>query len=121
MKILSLQDFDSPTFDELAAVGFIGNALQYCEYERLQDELQPFSKYLREYPEVSIAPDILATRETARTVCADDLFLPVYDSIFKRIASVWREKGLAEAICLAAAADPEEVTAAVHWIATRFQ
>ena len=121
MKILSLQDFDSPSFDELAAVGFIGNTLQYCEYERLQDELQPFSKYLREYPEVSIAPDILATRETARTVCADDLFLPVYDSIFKRIASVWREKGLAEAICLAAATDPEEVTTAVHWIATRLK
>ncbi|XP_003707492.2 aladin [Megachile rotundata] len=121
LKILSLQDFDAPSFDEPAAVGFIGNTLHYCNYEKLQDELQPFAKYIREYPEVSIAPDILATRETARTVCADDLFLPVHDSIFKKLASIWREKGLIEAIYVAASAEPQEVTTVIHWIATRLK
>ncbi|KZC12167.1 PREDICTED: aladin-like [Dufourea novaeangliae] len=121
LKILSLHDFDCPSFDEPATVGLIGKAVHYCEYENLHDELQPFSKFVRDYPEVSIAPDILATRETARTICAGDLFLPVHDSIFKRIASVWREKGLAEAICLAASTDPQEVTKVVHWIATRLK
>ncbi|XP_031834009.1 aladin [Nomia melanderi] len=121
LKILSLHDFDCPSFDEPAAVGLIGNTVHYCGYEKLQDELQPFFKYVREYPDVSIAPDILATRETARTICAGDFFLPVHDSIFKKIASVWREKGVAEAICLAASTDPEEVTKVVHWIATRLK
>lgn len=121
MKILSLQEFDSPPFDASATVGFIGNTAHYCNFYELQDELQPFNKYLREYPEVSIAPDSLATRETSRTVSAGDLFLPVHDSIFKKIASIWREKGLADAICLAASAEPREITTALHWIATRFQ
>ncbi|XP_076762070.1 aladin [Xylocopa sonorina] len=121
MKILSLQEFDSPSLDETATVAFIRDSLHYCNYENLTDELQPFSKYLREYPEVSIAPDILATRETARTVHAGDLFLPVHDSIFKRIASICREKGLAEAICLAASSEPYEITPALHWIATRLK
>lgn len=121
MVKMSLHDFDSPSFDESTAVGFICNIVHYCDYEDMQDELQPFAKYLRQYPEVSIAPDTLATRETARTICSGDMFLPVHDSIFKKIVSVWREKGLAEAICLAASTDPEEVTTAIHWIATRFQ
>ncbi|CAK9801032.1 AAAS [Anthophora quadrimaculata] len=121
LKILSLRDFDAPSFDESATVAFIENNLHYCDYQNLQDELQPFSRYLRKYPEVSIASDILATRETSRTVCADDLFLPVHDSIFKRLASIWREKGVAEVICLTASAEPEEVTTALHWIATRLK
>ncbi|XP_053984736.1 aladin-like [Hylaeus volcanicus] len=121
MKILSLHDFNSPSFDEPTSVGLIENTVHYCDYEDLQHDLQPFAKYVREYPEVSIAPDTLATRETARTMCSGDLFLPVHDSIFKKIASVWREKGLAEAICLAASTDPEEVTTVVHWIATRLK
>ncbi|XP_076625897.1 aladin [Colletes latitarsis] len=121
MKILSLHDFESPTLDETAVVGLIGNSVHYCEYDAMQDELQPFAKYIRQYPEVSIAPDSLTTRETACTVCAGDLFLPVHDSIFKKIASVWREKGLAEAIYLAASTDPEEITKTIHWIATRLK
>ncbi|XP_076293843.1 aladin isoform X2 [Lasioglossum baleicum] len=121
LKILSLHDFDSPSFDDPAVVGLIGRTVHYCRYENLQDELQPFSRFVREYPEASIAPDSLTTRETARTICADDLFLPVHDSIFKKIASIWREKGMAEAICLAASANPEEVTKVVHWIATRLK
>ncbi|XP_076249406.1 uncharacterized protein LOC143188824 [Calliopsis andreniformis] len=121
MKILSLQDFDSPSFDDAAAVGFIGDTLHYCKMENLFDELQPFDKYLQDYPSVSLAPDILATRDTTRTICTDDLFMPVHDSIFKKLASVWRERGLADAICLAASSDPEEITIVVHWIATRLK
>lgn len=119
-QILSLGSFESPSFEDAAAVGFIRNALYYCDSGSLRDETQPFFKYLREYPRVSIAPDTLATRETARMVCTTDVFVPVHDSIFKKIASVWREKGLSEAICLAASADPEEVTVVVHRIATRW-
>ncbi|XP_017883332.1 aladin-like [Ceratina calcarata] len=121
MKILSLHEFDAPSFDDLATVALIEDNLEYCDYEHLSDELQPFSKYLREYPEVSIAPDILATRETARAVWGDGLFLPVHDSIFKKIASTCREKGLTEAICLAASTEPEEITPVLHWIVTRLK
>ncbi|XP_033332839.1 aladin [Megalopta genalis] len=121
LKILSLHDFDCPSFDEPATVGFIGRTVHYCRYENLRDELQPFFKYVRDYPEASIAPDILTTREAAGTTCANDTFLPVHNSIFEKIASVWREKGLAEAICLAASTDPEEITRVVHWIATRLK
>lgn len=120
MEILSLHKFDSPADDESITVALIEDVLRYCNYENLTDELQPFSKYLREYPEVSIAPDILTTRETARTVCAGDLFLPVHDSIFKKLASIFREKGFVEAICLAESAEPQEVTPVLHWIATRY-
>ncbi|KAG7200742.1 hypothetical protein KM043_001291 [Ampulex compressa] len=37
------------------------------------------------------------------------------------IASIWREKGLVEAICFAASSDPEEITPGAHWIATRLK
>ncbi|XP_012058212.1 PREDICTED: aladin-like [Atta cephalotes] len=119
LKILSLHDFESPAFGDVAAVGLIEGVVHYCTYDALQDEMQPFAKYLRDYPEVSITQEILATRETARTINADELFLPVHDSIFKKIANVWRERGLSEAIRFAAAADPEQITNVVHWIATR--
>ncbi|XP_068984306.1 aladin-like [Bombus flavifrons] len=121
MKILSLQEFDSPSADDLATVALIEDVLHYCDYDNLTNELQPFAKYLREYPEVSITSDILATRETARTACAGDLFLPVHDSIFRRLASVCREKGLIDAVCLAASTEPQEITPILHSIATRLK
>jgi len=120
LKILSLHDFESPAFGDVAAVGLIEGVVHYCTYDALQDEMQPFAKYLRDYPEISITQEILATRETARTINADELFLPVHDSVFKKIANVWRERGLSEAIRFAAAADPEQITNVVHWIATRY-
>ncbi|KOX78535.1 Zinc finger protein GLIS3 [Melipona quadrifasciata] len=61
MKIFSLHEFDTPSDDNLATVALIEDVLHYCNYENLTDELQPFSKYLREYPEVVITSDILAT------------------------------------------------------------
>ncbi|XP_017763140.1 PREDICTED: aladin-like [Eufriesea mexicana] len=121
MEILSLHKFDSPADDESITVALIEDILRHCNYENLTDELQPFSKYLREYPEVSITPDILATRETACTVSAGDLFLPVHDSIFKKVASIFREKGFVEAICLAESAEPQEITPVLHWVATRLK
>lgn len=121
MKMLSLHDFDSPVFDDVAAVGLLSHTVRYCNYDKLQDENQPFYKYLRNYPEVSLMQDISATRDSTRTVSANELFLPVHDSVFKKIASIWREKGLSESICFAAAADPQEITTVIHWIATKYQ
>lgn len=120
MKILSLHDFDGPAFGDIAAVGLLNNIVHYCSYDKLQDENQPFRKYLRNYPEVSLIQDIPATRDSMRTVSASELFLPVHDSAIKKIASIWREKGFSEAIRFAAAADPQEITTVVHWIATRY-
>lgn len=120
LKILSLHDFEGPAFSDTAAVGLIEGVVHYCAYDALQDELQSFAKYLRGYPEVSVTQEILATRETARAISAGELFLPVHDSLFKKIANVWRERGFSEAIRFAAAADPEQITNPVHWIATRY-
>jgi len=120
LKILSLHDFEGPVFDHTAAVGLIEGVVHYCAYEALQNEMQPFAKYLRGYPEVSVTQEILATRETACTISAGDLFLPVHDTVFKKIVNVWRERGLSEAIRFAAAANPEQITNIVHWIATRY-
>jgi len=119
LKILSLHDFECPVFDNTAAVALIDGTVHYCTYDKLQDEIQPFSKYLREYPEVSITQEMLTTRDSARTISAGELFLPIRDSIFKKIANTWREKGLFEAIRFTAAANPEQVTSIMHWIATR--
>lgn len=121
LKILSLHDFECPAFGEEAAVGLLGNTVYYCEYDKLQDENQPFAKYLRDYPEVFLTQDIPTTRESVRAISAGELFLPVHDSIFKKIASVWREKGLADAIQFAATANPEQITYTVHWIATKYR
>lgn len=119
LKILSLHDFEGPAFGDEAAVGLIEGVVHYCPYDVLQDEMQPFAKYLRGYPEISVTQEILATRETARAISAGELFLPVHDRIFKKIANIWRERGLSEAIRFAAAADPEQITNVVHWIATK--
>lgn len=120
LKILSLHDFEGPAFGDEAAVGLIEGVVHYCPYDVLQDEMQPFAKYLRGYPEISVTQEILATRETARAISAGELFLPVHDRIFKKIANIWRERGLSEAIRFAAAADPEQITNVVHWIATKY-
>ncbi|XP_011144902.2 aladin [Harpegnathos saltator] len=121
LKMLSLHDFDGPAFDDAAAVGLLNDVMHYCDHDKLQDESQPFYKYLRNYPEVPLIQDIPATRDSIRTVSANELFLPIHDSAFKKIVSIWREKGLSEAICFAAAADPHEITTVVHWIATRLK
>ncbi|XP_014478045.1 PREDICTED: aladin [Dinoponera quadriceps] len=118
-KIVSLHDFEGPIFDDVATVGLLGNTMHYCSYNKLQDEKQPFYKYLRNYPEVFLIQDIPATRDSMRTVSANELFLPVHDSAFKKLASIWREKGLSEAIRFAAAANPREITSGIHWIATK--
>ncbi|KAM0726937.1 Aladin [Formica fusca] len=119
LKILSLHDFECPVLDNTAAVGLIDDTVHYCTYDKMHDEMQPFSKYLRGYPEVSITQEILATRDSARAVSAGELFLPIHDSVFKKLANVWREKGLSEAIRFAAAANPDQITNVVHWMATR--
>lgn len=119
LKILSLHDFECPAVGNSAAVGLINEIVHYCDYNKLQDEIQPFAKYLRGYPEVLITPEILATRDSARTVSAGELFLPIHDSIFKKIANVWRERGLSEAIRFTARANPEQITNVIYWIATR--
>lgn len=117
---MSLHDFDGPVFGDVAAIGLLSNIMHYCSYDKLQDENQSFYKYLRNYPEVSLIQDIPATRDSIRTVSANELFLPVHDSAFKKIVSIWREKGLSEAITFAAATDPQEITTAVYWIATKY-
>ncbi|XP_077276161.1 aladin [Temnothorax americanus] len=119
LRILSLHEFEGPAFGEAASIGLIEGVIHYCAYDALQDEMQPFAKYLRDYPEVSVTQEILATRETARTISAGELFLPVRDGVFKKIVNVWRERGLSEAIRFAAATDPEQITNVVRWIATR--
>ncbi|KAL6264037.1 hypothetical protein P5V15_004118 [Pogonomyrmex californicus] len=119
LKILSLHDFEGPAFGDTAAVGLIEGIVRYCAYDLLQDEIQPFAKYLRGYPEVSVTQEILATRESARAISAGELFLPVHDSVFKKVANIWRERGLSEAIRFAAAADPNQITNVIHWVATR--
>lgn len=117
--MLELHEFECNIFEDVAAVALIEGTVHYCTFDELQDELQLFAKYLRGYPEVFITQDILATRDSARTVSAGELFLPVHDSIFKKVVSIWREKGVSEAIRFAAAANPEEITSVGHLIATR--
>lgn len=119
--MLELHEFECNVFEDVAAVALIEGTVHYCTFDELQDELQLFAKYLRGYPEVFITQDILATRDSARTVSAGELFLPVHDSIFKKVVSIWREKGVSEAIRFAAAANPEEITSVGHLIATRYK
>ncbi|XP_011505246.1 PREDICTED: aladin [Ceratosolen solmsi marchali] len=119
LKILSLQDFSFPSSDNLITASFMYDEPVYCTKEELQQEIQSFATYLHDFPVINITPEMLATRETARTIGARDLFLPVQDSSFKKIANIWREKGLLEAIRAAAAESPIEITYQVHWLATR--
>ncbi|XP_014203352.1 aladin [Copidosoma floridanum] len=120
LRILSLNDFEAPLFDDLITASYTDNGPVYCTKNELQRELQSFDVHLREFPVVNITPEMLATRETARTIGARDLFLPVQDSAFKKIANIWREKGWLEAIRTAAAEDPREITFPLYWFATRF-
>lgn len=119
-KICSLGDFDGPTFGDVTAVALLNHNVHYCSCDKLQDENQPFNKYLYNYPEVSFIQDIPATRDTIRTISANELFLPIRDSAVKKIASIWREKGFAEAVRFAAGASPQEITTGLYWIATRY-
>ncbi|KAK0081671.1 hypothetical protein PV325_011767 [Microctonus aethiopoides] len=119
LKLSSLNDFEISPINNDATVGLIDNVPIYCDKNQLHNETQLFAQYIRHYPEVNITSDMLATRESARTIGAGDLFLPVEDSALKKIASVWREKGIVEAIRAAAGEDPQRITTLVHWIANR--
>lgn len=119
LKITSLEDFEAPRFDDQATVGLIAGVAAYCDKSRLHEETQPFAMYMRDYPDVTVTYDMLATRESSRTMGASDLFLPVEDSVFKKIASIWREKGFVDACRAAAGEDPRQVTKILHWVATR--
>ncbi|XP_015118854.1 aladin [Diachasma alloeum] len=119
LKVNSLHDFEPPPEDERATAGIIEGRVVFCERRNLQDETQPFFRYIRGCPEVNVTPETLATRESARAIAAADLFLTVEDSAFKKIASVWREKGVLGAIRTAAGEDPQRVSRVVHWVATR--
>lgn len=119
LTLLSLRDFESPLFNDLGTASFINNAPLDCTANEIDRETQPYSNHLRDFPPINITPDMLATRETHRTIGARDLFLPVQDPAFKKIVSIWREKGILEAIRTAAGEDPTEITVPVHWLATR--
>lgn len=119
MKVSSLEDFENPLFDNRTTASLIDNKLIYCNRENLHEETQPFAAYLRDFPVILITHDMLATRESVRTIGAGDLFLPVQDSVFKKIASVWREKGIIEAIRATSAENPERITPAIFWIASQ--
>ncbi|XP_043268642.1 aladin [Venturia canescens] len=119
LKITSLGDFDSPPLNDEATVGLIASKPLFCDKNRLHEETQPFAMYTRDYPDVNITTEMLATRESSRTIGASDLFLPVEDSAFKKIASIWRDKGFLEACRAAAVEDPQQISKIVHWLATR--
>lgn len=119
LKVSSLEDFEYPLFDNRTTASLIENKLIYCSRENLHEETQPFAVYLRDFPVISITHDMLATRESVRTIGAGDLFLPVQDSVFKKIVSVWREKGIIEAIRATSAENPERITPGIFWIASQ--
>ena len=119
MKLMSLEDFEAPPFTTAATVGIIDGRPAYCDKNQIHEETQPFAMHIRDYPNVNITPDMLATRESSCTIGASDLFLQVEDSVFKKIVSIWREKGFIEACKAAAVEDPQQVTKIVHWVATR--
>lgn len=120
MMILSLNKFQSPEFNKLASAGICGGVIRYTDHVEMHDEMHPFYEYLRNYPAVSITSDMLGARECIRTINNGYLFQPIQDSVFKRIISVWREKGFTEALRFAASADSEHVTKAIHWIAVKY-
>lgn len=117
--IKSLAEFDAPPLNRKASAALIGDRPIYCDIKDLDDETQPFAIYLRNYPEVTITPDMLAARESGRSVGASDLFLPVESSGFKKVISVWREKGLIEALRVAAVQDSENIGTPAKWIASK--
>lgn len=119
MKISSLEDFGNPLFDNRTTASLIDSKLVHCNRDNLHEETQPFAAYLRDFPVIFITHDMLATRESVRTIGAGDLFLHVQDSVFKKIVSVWREKGIIEAIRATSAENPESITPGIHWIASQ--
>lgn len=120
LRVATLQDFETPIFDETATAGIIQGTILYCDKQNLNDESQQFSLYIRELPQVNVTQDMLATRESARAVGSANLFLPIQDSMFKKIVSIWRERGLAEAIRTLACERPENISYPLHWLAWRF-
>ncbi|XP_012281625.1 aladin [Orussus abietinus] len=120
-KMGSLCDFVGPPLTGEVTTGLIDDAPRYCDRSDLFDEVQPFAIYLRDYPQVTVTSDMLATRDSARTVGGRDLFLPVEDSAFKRILSVWRERGFVDAIRAASNEDPQRITRVLHWTVTKLK
>lgn len=116
-KVLSLEDFDPPPFDESATMGLMNGTPIYSHPSKQLDETQPFHRYLIDYPIVSITSDMFATRETMHQVGTRDLFLPVRNGSMKKILNAWREQGFLEAVHITASEDPKRVGRVLHWIA----
>ncbi|XP_014235763.1 aladin [Trichogramma pretiosum] len=119
LKVPSLADFDSPELDDCITASYSEKGPIYCSREDLQAQRHAFFRILQDFPSVNITLDMLATRESACSIGARDLFLPVQDSPFKKIISIWREKGIVEAIRTAADENPQDVSWPIHWLATK--
>lgn len=121
MYSLDSYEFEIPPAGDSITVGLLGGTMHHCSKNEWRDQNQPFYKYVCNYPDIYLTHDIPVTRDSMPLVNADELFLPVCDNVFKKFASIWREKGMSEAIRFAADADPEQITHVAHWIATRYQ
>lgn len=119
MQVQSLNDFNTPLFGERAIVALINNSPISCDKTHLHDETQSFTSYIRDWKDIIVTPDMLATRESARTFGAGDLFLPVEHSTMKKLVSILREKGLIETLRVTADEEPQRVGVAFHWLATK--
>ncbi|KAI4491768.1 PREDICTED: aladin [Polistes canadensis] len=117
IKILSLDDFPSPSHMQLATAGIKSDDVIYNSHLEMHHEMHPLYEHLRKYPVVTITSDMLGTCESIRAMNNGFLFQPVQDSIFKKLISMWREKGFTEALRYAASEDSDNVTNVIHWIA----
>lgn len=115
LKVISLQDFDNPSFENLATIGFINNNLIFSSKKESNDECLSVASAVRNLPNINITPEILATREFSHSVASKDLFLPVENSVVKRIINIWREKGFYDALKAAASENPSDITPQAHW------
>lgn len=114
-----MNEFSSPATGDKATVALINNCPIYCDKNNLHDETQQFTSYIRDFKDIAITIDMLATRETARIIGAGNLFLPVEDGALKKLVSIFRDKGLLETLRAASAEEPENVGRILHWIATK--
>lgn len=119
LTVASLRDFDVPNFSNKASVGLIQECPIYGGKQESLDEMQSFFMYIKDLPSVNITQDMLTTRESARMVGAENLFLPVQDNVFKKIVSIWRERGFIEAARSAAAERREHLLLPIHWAAVQ--
>lgn len=120
LQVRSLNEFESPATGDRATVALINSCPIYCDKTHLNNETQQFTSYIRDWMDISITLDMLATRETSRTIGAGDLFLPVEDSTLKKLVSILRDKGLIETLRATSIEEPENVGKAFHWLATKY-